>query len=244
MATISLLHPTRSRPNKSLSTCQKWLERSGHDVELIVSIDSDDPDKELYYRLFSSSWLLNPNTEPSKKVIQNNNRSAVDAINRAAEVCTGDIMIVVSDDTDCNIGWDQEVLKAVDGKEDYLLRVEDGIQKWICTAPIMDRKYYNRFGYVYYPEYRHQFCDTEITHVAQLLGRLIRAPHIMFRHLHYCKGLSDRDALYIRSDATTNQGMEVYLRRFKECFGLAGYNPWILPPEAEGHIQWLKNKLG
>lgn len=234
MKKISLLHPSRQRPDKSAATIKKWIDRSSCNVELIVSVDSNDLTLGEYHDLWYS---------PIARVITNPNRSAVDAINRAAEVCTGDIMIVVSDDTDCEQGWDESILRVVEGKDDYLLRVEDGIQKWICTAPIMDRKYYNRFGYIYYPEYRHQFCDTEITHVADLLGRMIRAPHIMFRHMHYCKGLSERDALYIRSDATTAQGMEVYLRRFKECFGLTGYNAWNLPPEAEGHIQWLKNKL-
>ena len=59
-------------------------------------------------------------------LIINKNRSCVEAINKAAEIARGDILIVVSDDTDCFPGWDTALLKEVEGKEDWILKTQDG----------------------------------------------------------------------------------------------------------------------
>jgi glycosyltransferase involved in cell wall biosynthesis len=234
---ISILHPSRERAEKSYRVTHDWISKAVTPVELIVSIDDNDPQRGEYLRLYSQA---DPFTT---RVISNNNRSAVDAINRAAEEAKGNIFIVVSDDTECCSDWSHKIMQAVSGREDYVLRVDDGIQRWIVTAPIIDRVYYNRFGYVYNPEYQHQFVDTEFTHVAQLLGKIIRRDDILFRHLHYSKGLTPKDNVYHRSDATLTQGCRTYLRRFKESFGLQGVDPWNLPKEAEGHLSWLRNSL-
>lgn len=232
---ISILHPSRSRPDRSFQITQQWLKNAGCEVELILSIDNDDPKRDQYLRAYDSSDLLRT------RVISNYNRSAVDAINNAAKEARADIFIVVSDDTECCFDWGNKILNAVIGRKDYVLRVADGIQKWIVTCPIMDREYYNRFGYIYNPDYDHMFADTEMTHVAQLLGKIIRRDDILFRHLHYSKGLAQIDSLNHRNDATITQGCKTYLKRFRECFGLAGVDPWSLPNEAQGHLQWLKD---
>lgn len=236
MAYISLLHPSRERSEKSYWVTKNWLSMAGCDVELIVSIDDNDPQRGNYLRLYSQ------NDPFTTRVISNPNRSAVDAINNAAKEAKTDIFIVVSDDTECPDNWGNKILEAVIGKRDYVLRCDDGIQRWLCTMPVIDRTYYNRFGYVYNPEYRHQFVDTEFTHVAQLLGKIIRRDDLRFTHLHPCRGWAKHDDVYKRSDATVKQGQEVYVRRFKEGFGL-GLDPWNLPDEAEGHLRWCRNVI-
>jgi hypothetical protein len=140
---ITLLHPTRSRPQRSIDTTQKWINRAGQDVELIVSIDDNDPHRSDYLNRYS-------HYDPFKtKVISNPNRSAVDAINNAAKESKGNILIVVSDDSDCPEGWGNIILSATEGKKDFVLKVFDGVQRWLVTMPILDREYYNRFGYIY-----------------------------------------------------------------------------------------------
>jgi len=133
-----------------------WLNScSTTDVELIVSIDDNDPEKDNYHSVYANV--------SKARVIVNNNRSAVDAINNAAKVSTGDILIVVSDDTGCIVNWDGIIKKAVAGKQDFILKVFDGIQKYIITMPVMDRQYYNRFGFIYNPLFKHMFVDTLLT---------------------------------------------------------------------------------
>ena len=46
---ISIIHPTRSRPEKSVQTVDKWLDSTTSDTlfQLIVSVDEDDPKLDL-----------------------------------------------------------------------------------------------------------------------------------------------------------------------------------------------------
>ena len=231
---ISLIHPSRSRPQKSFSATQNWLNTCrSKDVELIVSIDETDPDKDHYFSLYSRCHQA--------RVIVNNNRSAVDAINNAAKESTGELLIVVSDDTDSIRNWDEVILRAIDGKKDFVLKTYDGVQKWICTMPVLDRTYYNRFGYIYHPDYYHQFCDTEFTHVADITKRMIWRNDIEIKHLHYSVLKEIRDPLYMRNDNSFKEGQRLYLKRFKEGFGLKGVDVWDI--QGEGHIQWLKRAI-
>lgn len=224
---ISLLHPSRSRPERSYQTIQKWRYMAGiDDFEIIVCIDVDDPLVGKYFQLYAD-WTY-------AKL----NRSAVDAINNAAKVATGDIFIVVSDDTDCPQNWAVDLLKHLEDKTDFIAKVQDGIQDWIITMPIMDRVYYNRFGYIYYPEYRHMFCDTELSCVADLTGRRIEVP-MKFEHLHYSTGKSQKDSLNEKADSTWAQGEALFLERAAKNFCMVNYPGRITN---KTYINWLKMK--
>jgi len=228
---ISLLHPSRNRPYKSFATIKKWLELSGNvAVELIVSLDKDDPQLLDYGELFNT-------IRPRAQVLINENISAVDAINRAAKESTGDILIVVSDDTDCPENWASKIVNACDGRKDFVLKVNDSIQNWIITMPVIDRVYYERFGYIYHPVYKHMFCDTEFTHIADCLKKVIVRHDLEFTHQHYSLLRKKPDELNQRNDATWNEGKAAYVKRVKEKFGMGLNVADISNPE---HLTWLK----
>lgn len=229
MSLISLLHPSRGRPEKSFQTLKKWgraLSCEGERPEVIVSVDMDDTCLNAYINLHGN------------RVIVNHNRSAIDAINNAAQVCTGDIIIVVSDDTDCPDDWNSKIIEATHSKTDWIAKTPDGIQKWIITMPIMDRAYYNRFGYIYYPEYLHMFCDTEITCVADLTGRKIEID-VPFLHNHYSTGKSVKDAVSDKADKTWSQGEKLFIERYKRNFDLVDTPGKITSVE---YLNWIKGK--
>lgn len=231
--TFSIIHPSRSRPEESFGCISKWIARAGKEVEVIVSIDSDDVHKDAYKTYYSRPV----------KVVESDNRSAVDAVNVAAQESTGQILIVVSDDFDCPKNWALILEKHLRGRKDFVLKVYDGIQKYIVTLPILDRAYYNRFGYIYHPDYRHMFVDTHFTHVADVLRRLVFKNDILFEHWHYSNPKKKRrkDELSERADKTWNDGKATYLRHVKDRFGL-GKNAdiWQLSPEGQGHKEWMK----
>lgn len=233
---ISLIHPSRSRPHKSFNTTSKWLSNATgeNEIELIVSLDDSDPSLDEYAILYKQNIL---------HLICSNNNSSVAAVNNGAKYATGDILIVISDDTDCPHHWDKIILNAVSDRQDFVLKVYDGIQKYICTMPVMDRKYYERYGYIYHPEYLHLFCDTEFTHVADVTNKMIWRNDILFQHMHYSVRKSTKDHISEKADATINQGSETYLRHFKNNFGLHGIDCWQMNHLADGHREWLKNKL-
>lgn len=231
---ISLIHPSRSRANKSFRSAMDWLNScSTTDVELIVSIDDNDPEKDNYHLVYSNV--------SKARVIVNNNRSAVDAINNAAKVSTGDILIVVSDDTGCIVNWDGIIKKAVAGKQDFILKVYDGIQKWIITMPILDRTYYNRYGYIYHPDFRHMFCDTFLTHQADALKKVIWRNDIIIPHNHYSVNKSGKDEVSYKADSTLKDGENVYIGLIKKNLLIEG-DIWNLSEYASGHVQWCRNK--
>jgi hypothetical protein len=232
-----------------LETISKWVDRiypkAFAAVEVVVSVDSDDPKIDLYRAKYSPQGFMGPIGSADRivhyKLIESNNRSAIDAVNAAAANCNGDIMIVVSDDTSCPYNWDQHILDATKDRNDFVLRVNDEIQRWIITMPVIDRAYYNRFGYVYHPDYQHMFVDTAFTHVADCLGRIIDRKDLHFPHMHYSVRKTQKDSINERADATWKQGEELYLKHFRESFGLTGIDPWNISDEK--HKNWLRAKL-
>lgn len=239
-SSICIIHPSRSRAKKSVDTIFKWMTRCHFDVNFVISIDEDDPAKDYYYALYSHNWLLNPAN--GQRLIETKNRSAVDAINHAAACASlnnmGDIFVVVSDDTDCPDKWDQLLLNQVEGKTDWILKTQDGVQPWIITMPVLDRVYYNRFGYIYHPDYLHLFVDTEMSAVADLTGRRITS-NLLFPHLHYSTGASVKDEVSEKADATWSQGQNLFVERAKRNFDLKETPGRITD---KGIINWLRAK--
>lgn len=209
---ITILHPSRNRPRQADKTIKEWLRnaKDQSQIEYILSVDKDDKDLPAYKQLAIHNGTY---------CAVNKNKSAIEAINRSAEVSTSNIIIVVSDDFGCFPNWDEALLKEVEGKEDFILKTQDGIQDWIITLPIMDRVYYNRFGYIYNPEYRHLWSDTEMTKVGDILGKTIKSD-LFFEHRHYTVGKSRKDLINVKNDKSWNQGKELYNERSRINFGL------------------------
>jgi hypothetical protein len=221
---ISLIHPSRGRAQRAFDAAKNWITKAGQDVEYILSLDLDDPIRYL---------------NPFGKTIINNNRSAVDAINNAAKISTGQILVVMSDDFDCPMDWAVKIIEEANGRKDWIMKTQDGTQGWIITLPVMDRTYYNRFGYIYYPEYRHMFCDTELTAVADLTSRKISSP-LVFKHNHYSVTGTDRDDVSVRADKTWEQGERLFIERYKVNFGLTSPTGRITDSQ---YLNWLRGKI-
>lgn len=235
---ISLLHPSRGRSLRAFKAFQNWiLTASGnYSIEHIISLDADDIELDNYRTFFKQSTF-----------VVNNNTCLVDAANAGAKECTGNAIVLMSDDFDAFDKWDEKIAEHyINTPSGWLLKTSDGYEGWIVTLPIMDREYYQLQGYMYHPDTRHLFADTIMTHKAELEGRMIYDNSLVFRHRHpmYDKTVAT-DAIYNRSNKTWAQGEEVYLRLCREKFGLGPETDiYKLSPAAEKHINWLKNKLG
>jgi len=234
---ISILHPSRSRPEEGYIAYRHWvLKMSGtNEYEYILSIDVTDPKAEAYLRGAFRG--------PKNKIIINDNNNVVQAANEAAKVANGDIIVLISDDFECFDNWDIAIVDALKGKSG-VLKTYDNTQRWIVTLPIMTRDYYEEQGHIYYPSYQHMFCDCDQTHKADLQKKLIIRNDIVFKHNHYSVGGQPKDAVNVKADGTWAQGERIYLQRCRERFGLGNVNVYDLSPEAEkaGHIKWMKRK--
>ena len=215
--TISIIHPSRGRVQMATETAIKWLNNAKHreQIEYWFSCDSDDPQSQQY---------LDAITQLGVRGTFSVNGTAINAINKAVQYTNGNLIIVVSDDFDCFYGWDDFLLCSLHGKNDYIVKTSDGYMNnnWLITLPIMDRTYYNRFGYIYFPDYKHMFSDTEMTCVGNMMGKVIdlQNPSAVFQHNHYSIQRMAKDAINEKNDATWHQGKELFLARHANNFDL------------------------
>ena len=231
---ISLLHPSRNRALKALVTYDMWINNASkqHEIEHILSLDTDDYDLDRYHTIFRNSrFVVAPN------------KNLVEATNIGAKECKGDILILLSDDFECYENWDIDIVKAFEGEIGCVLKTFDGVQKWIVTLPIMDRAYYEMQGYFYHPEYVHMFCDTEMSHKADIENRLLIRNDIFFNHAHYTTKQSKMDAINIKANSSWAQGQEVYLRHVRESFGCEDLDVMSISYEGLNHKKWLQSKI-
>lgn len=209
---ISIIHPSCSRPEMAYRTFLEWTANCDcpSNVQYIVSIDEGDPKSDMYFSIFDRTHA---------DIWCNPNKSAIEAINVVAPSTNGDLLVVVSDDFSCLYGWDTVLKNALKDKSDFLVKTDDGIQPTLITLPIMDRVYYERFGYVYNPGYKHMWSDNEMTAVGHMLGKVIELP-VLFKHNHYITGAMKKDAVNTKNDATWNQGEKLFNERKAMNFGL------------------------
>lgn len=218
---ISIIHPSKGRPQMALNTYENWMGKADNpnSIDYILSVDLDG--YKDYYIPFKKHLH-------SIRILTRENRSCIDAINNSVEFCKGGLFVVVSDDFDCPKHWDSLLISMIATLclNDFCIKTQDGIQKTLITLPILDRTYYNRFGYIYNPEYIHMGCDVEFTAVAIMLGRYYKSLDLLFPHNHYSTGKMVKDETNIRNDQSYQQGDALVKERAKINFGIE--NPVML----------------
>ena len=200
---ISLIHPSRGRPELAHKTAKKWIQSAGVEVEHILSLDTSDAQLGAY-------------TAIDLQCISDNS-NVVQATNTAAKKALGDILVYLSDDFDCFDNWVVAIENEVKNFGPlWLLKVDDCLQKFdvpVLTIPIMSRGLYNRLGYFWYPEYRSMFCDEDLYWTCRKLGVIRNAPHLKFEHKHASVGKAPDDETYRRSAKNWDQGKELFNKR-------------------------------
>lgn len=95
-------------------------------------------------------------------------------------------------------------------------------QKWVCMLPIMGRKYYDRFGYVYHPSYKSFWCDNEFTEVAYRDKKIQYIHNQIIKHYHPAwetdPTYGKDDDLYSRNNPNWHSDMNNYRMRKSKGF--------------------------
>jgi hypothetical protein len=210
MARITILHPSYGRPELARKCYDEWMGKAKNpqDVEYVLCLSSLDPHLHSY-----------GNFGEAKVVFLMGDNGLVKQVNYAAQHSTGNLLIAVSDDFGCPRDWDEQLLTALDGKQDYIVKTQDGLQPFIITLPIMDRLYYNRFGYIYHPDYFHMWADAELADVGKALGKTITLD-LTFPHRHYSTGKMKKDATNIQNDSHFNNDRVIYEKHKADNWGL------------------------
>lgn len=194
---FSIIHPSRNRiqrAKKAIATVINNFNFDNDKLEYIVSIDDDDKYQKEYLEFCTENNLL---------LTVNNNRSMVDATNIGAKLCTGDIIILVSDDFDLPLNWNIKLKnKITEINSMYAILVNDGISNGdILSIPILSKQLYDKLGYIYHPEFFSLFADNALLDVCKKLNCLIEARDILFQHNHYINGKAIFDETYQKENS-------------------------------------------
>lgn len=204
---ITLLHPSRNRPEQAFDTFKLWTSKASSEIDYILGLDESDKTVNRYKELFNESGI---------RAFIGNNNSVVDCTNKIAKFAKGDILIYLSDDFECPDNWDTLIYEAVKGQIIYLLKVDDCIQPFdqkVLTIPIMSKTLYDMLGYFWYPEYKSMWCDVDLWHITK--DYHIYRPDLKFNHNHWVKH-GKIDETYKKTEGNWQQGKQIFERRSKE----------------------------
>ena len=116
----------------------------------------------------------------------------ISAINDHINIEEFDVVICASDDMIPYVdGWDHKIATAMQDNypdTDGCVSFSDGRDVGnLITFSIMGRKLYERFGYIYHPDYKGLYCDNEFTDEVNRLGKVTYIDEEIIGHEHYAE---------------------------------------------------------
>jgi hypothetical protein len=189
---ILVKFPTRGRPEQFIATLDKYIEYATGELEFVITCDTNDAtmnNPEMIAKLNSYANLTYTFGESKNKI---------HAVNKDMENREFDILLLASDDmVPVKPGYDAIIRKAMISlypDTDGILWFNEGhLGMNNNTLSIMGKKYYDRFNYIYHPDYISLWCDNEFMEVGNILGKqtYINLVIIEHKHVHYVGGVED-----------------------------------------------------
>lgn len=221
---------TRGRPLWFKKAIENILVTfKGNNFKILVTADTDDSSMNtLDIKKFCESAR-------NLEIIYGYSGSKVAAINRGMEhMGEFDVLLNMSDDFVFVVqGWNKIIerkVRSVWGYSfDFYAHFNDGVVgDALATMSIMGREYYERFHYIYYPEYKSFSCDAESFYVAKALGKWHYFDDVLFLHQHPSNRPDPADATYRKNSLATPHDTALYWKRLNTNFGLniQGPTPW------------------
>lgn len=223
MRPILVQFPSRGRPKRFDESLRSLYANSVDPGLLIINavLDNDDPELGEYTRLIREFKDSNPDAfiliHPGTSV------SKIDAFNRVPKF-EWNVLVAFSDDMIMSVmGWDRLVMDYMPEDLDWFLHFLERDSAERCSVmSVIGRRYFERTGYVYYPDYKSLWCDVEETEKARLLERYLFIPTSICIHLNAAYGHMDRDEMFDRQQADWDHDEAVYIERKETNFGLDG----------------------
>jgi hypothetical protein len=222
---ILVKFPTRERPDKFFSVLDVYIKQSKllSKIGFLISMDTDD------YSMNNDHVKTKLNTYITEGIklvyYYSNNNSKVQAINANISNIDGwDILLLASDDMiPIQNGYDEIIRTDMYNNfldTDGVLWYNDGGQSNINTLCILGKKYYNRFGYIYHPDYISLWCDNEFTDISIILNKVYRSEQVIIEHAHPVYQKCNYDQLYLKNESFNNHDKQTYLKRKSLNFNL------------------------
>lgn len=183
---------TSVRPECIMPMVNEWIDKATDKeaMEVIVAIDANDQKSQKALDGVQCRVPFQVLIQPQPPF------NCVKGWNLAAFKATGKVLVQLTDDIHPPDAWDAKLLALEPGSwvnMDAAIHVEDGYVHDIMVLAIITKIRYDRFGYLFYPEYESLFCDTELTEVAYRERKVLQAKHLLFEHKHPDCNKRERD---------------------------------------------------
>jgi len=217
--------PSRTRPKNVFEVLDASMENMLQDKNFSFLLTLDEDDKTMN----NDEVITKLKSYPNMTIVFGESKSKIHAVNRDLNEYDGewDIVVLLSDDmVPVLFGFDEKIRKAFKDNFPNLDGVtwfNDGFQAdRINTLCILGKKYYNRFNYIYHPDYKSLYCDNEFTEVATRLGKQKYFNTVIIEHRHFSIGNNRKryDELYKKNDSFMGRDAKVFKLRLNKNFDL------------------------
>lgn len=193
---ISLLTPTRGRPDSLERMAISAIDTAQGDLEFVLALDADDPELAAYHGAVSK---IVDKTAEGSATISRERENLSQLFQFCYENAKGDIFMSCDDDVVFRTkGWDTMVKAEFEKVSDKILLVygDDGSgeeNKTHGPHPFIHRNWVEAVGRYLPPHFRGDFCDTWLNDLADGVGRKVKID-ALFEHLHpaFNKGVMDK----------------------------------------------------
>ena len=197
---------SRSRPANMYRAYKSVVDNAVHNWRMILSVDSDDA------VTLNSDEFKQMQWDDRVSIHVGVSKSKIDAINRDVPQSGWDILVNLSDDQIFTVKEFDRVV-ATCGSDEFLHLPDGYVNHLLPTMSIMGNAYYNRFGYIYHPDYASLWCDNEAMDVAIELGCYRYEPQQIFKHLHPAWTGEQPDAQLVHTQKFYRQDERTYKKR-------------------------------
>jgi hypothetical protein len=214
--------PTRNRPIKFLNVLKIYNDLLSDNENYFINVSCDVDDQ-----LMNNNDIKNEISKlKNTRLVFNQNKSKIEAINNGFSDIEYDIILLASDDMVPEIKNYDEIIRDEMKKNfvdtDGILWFNDGNHgDNLNTLCILGKKYYDRFNYIYNPEYKSLWSDNEFTIVGNMLKKQVYNSKVIIRHKHHSVDKSNEfDSLYQRNETHYGDDFLTFKRRQEKNFYL------------------------
>ncbi len=164
---------TKNNPEKFFTTLDKYYKNLSNKVpyHFLITCDKDD------LTMNCSKTIKKLVNFPNLTLHFNSNKTISDGFNSGINkfIDWFDILLVVPDEVEPIINEYDKIItdSLLDHHSDYdgVLNFQINSNSSINITPVIGKKFYKRFGYVFNPTYKSSYYDHELTYVSRILGK-------------------------------------------------------------------------
>ena len=226
MSKLLIKFPSRNRPEKFKKVLTDYIDflSGNHDVRFVITMDHDDETMNTD----DIKNFLDSKIDSGIDLVYHygNSKTKVEACNANLEGEIADVLMLVSDDMIPKMKNYDEII--FEGFEQTFPDFDGGVKFYdglrpdaLMTLPIIGWKIYEKWGYIYHPDYTSLYGDNEQTRVLMSVNKLAISELCIAKHewtsepfdsLH---ARNENEQMYIKDSEVFNRRMKIEFEREK-----------------------------